>query len=320
MRKSTIELKDPMPYTEPNLFSGLDSQIPIVADEIIYENDLNVEYHNKFNQIIFKDFTESDFNIFFILCAVAKNQRARTIKIAFEQMRMFVENDKNKKRFYKNIVDFAKKLNSLKAQKSQIDEEGYEIFSAYTFFEKIIADEKAHILTIKVTESSLELINDLTSHFTSFEVREFCSISNKYAKNLYRLLKQYQATGKYIVKYNQLRQFMDVPSTYETCDVDKRVLKPSIIKLLETSPHTHKPYFENLAYEKIKEKRGGQKGRGRGGSIEYIEFSFTPSILKKSQEKNKGANSGIYTPPPTPRNSNPEINLKKEEVVISFGA
>ncbi len=64
----------------------------------------------------------------------------------------------------------------------------------------------------------------------------FKSACNKYAKNLYRLLKQYQATGKYIVKYNQFKELMDIPNKYETCDIDKRILKPSIIKLTETSP------------------------------------------------------------------------------------
>lgn len=29
---------------------------------------------------------------------------------------------------------------------------------------------------------------------------------------------------------------MDIPNKYETCDIDKRILKPSIIKLTETSP------------------------------------------------------------------------------------
>lgn len=287
---------------QPNLFGDLIDNTPqVIADEVVYEKDLSVEYQNRFNQIIFKDFTEADFNIFFILCAIAKNQRARIIRIGFEQMRMFVENDKNKKRFYKNVVDFAKKLNSLKAQKSQIDEEGYERFAAYTFFEKIIADEKSCVLSIKVTESSIELINDLTSHFTAFEVREFCSISNKYAKNLYRLLKQYQATGKYIVKYTQFKELMDIPNKYETCDIDKRILKPSIIKLAETSPYTNKPYFENLAYEKIKEKASGEKGRGRGGSIERIEFSFAPSMFEKKNKKEKNATKGNILPPP-PRN------------------
>lgn len=293
------------PQIQKDLFGNVINLAENLADGVVYEKDLSVEYQNRFNQIVFKDFTEADFNIFFILCAVAKNQRARVIKINFEQMRSFVENDKNKKRFYKNIVEFAKKLNSLKAQKSQIDEEGYERFSAYTFFEKIIADEKSCVLTIKVTESSIELINDLTSHFTAFEVREFCSLNNKYTKNLYRLLKQYQASGKYVVKYAKFKELMSIPETYQTCDIDKQVLKPAVLKLIETSPYTNKPYFENLTYEKIKEGNNGKRGRGQGGSIDRIEFSFTPSLSKKK------ANKKIIPPPP----GQPLI---KTELVVSL--
>lgn len=298
---------------QKNLFGEVINPAEILADDVVYDKQLSVEYENRFNQIIFKDFTEADFNIFFILCAVAKNQRARIINISFEQMREFVENDKNKKRFYKNIVDFAKKLNSLKAQKSQIDEEGYERFSAYTFFERIIADEKTCVLSIKVTESSLELINELTSHFTSFELREFCSLNNKYTKNLYRLLKQYQATGKYVVKYARFKELMSIPSSYETRDIDKQVLKPSILKLIETSPYTNKPYFENLAYKKIKENTKGEKGRGQSGAIDRIEFSFTPSLPKTKKKANK---SNILPPPPATQI--PEMKLKYEEFVLSM--
>ena len=284
-----------------------------LADDVVYEKDLSVEYENRFNQIIFRDFTEADFNIFFILCAIAKNQRTRTITIKFEQMREFVESDKNRRRFYKNIIDFAKKLNSLKAEKSQIDEEGYERFSAYTFFEKIMADEKSRTLVIKVTESSMELINDITSHFTRFEVREFCAINNKYAKNLYRLLKQFQATGRYVVKYSKFRELMSIPAKYESCDIDKRILKPSVLKLAENSPYTNKPYFENLTFEKIKEDSNGKKSKGQGGSIDRIEFAFTPRAI---EIKKKGADKSKIPPPPP--HILAESNFKTEELVFSF--
>ncbi len=255
----------------------------------MYEES-EIKYPNQPSYIIFQDFTEVDLNIFFILCEVVKYQRSRTIRIHFEQMRYFVVNDKNKKRFYKNIVNFTKKLNSLKAQKSQIDKEGYEIFSAYAFFEKISADEKACMLTIKITESSLKLINDITSCFTSFEVREFCFLNNKYAKNLYRLLKPYQAIGIYIIKYACFKEMMSIPKSYQARDIDRQVLKPAILKLTQVSPYTHKPYFENLTYTKIK-----SKSKGQGGSIDAIAFSFVPRAVHKARWLDKSP------PPPPPR-------------------
>ena len=105
---------------------------------------------------------------------------------------------------------------------------------------------------------------------------------------------------------------MSIPSSYETTDIDKQVLKPSILKLIETSPYTNKPYFENLAYKKIKENTKGEKGRGQGGAIDRIEFSFTPSLPKTK----KKANKGNILPPPAKQI--PEMKLKYEEFVLSM--
>ena len=57
---------------QKNLFGEVINPAEILADDVVYDKQLSVEYENRFNQIIFKDFTEADFNIFFILCAVAK--------------------------------------------------------------------------------------------------------------------------------------------------------------------------------------------------------------------------------------------------------
>ena len=123
------------------------------------------------------------------------------------------------------------------------------------------------------------------------------------------------ATGKYVVKYARFKELMSIPSSYETRDIDKQVLKPSILKLIETSPYTNKPYFENLAYKKIKENTKGEKGRGQSGAIDRIEFSFTPSLPKTKKKANK---SNILPPPPPPAKQIPEMKLKYEEFVLSM--
>lgn len=120
------------------------------------------------------------------------------------------------------------------------------------------------------------------------------------------------ATGKYVVKYARFKELMSIPSSYETRDIDKQVLKPSILKLIETSPYTNKPYFENLAYKKIKENTKGEKGRGQSGAIDRIEFSFTPSLPKTKKKANK---SNILPPP---AKQIPEMKLKYEEFVLSM--
>ena len=64
---------------------------------------------------------------------------------------------------------------------------------------------------------------------------------------------------------------MGIPNTYQSGDIDKQILKPSIKALTGT--------FQNIMYTKIK-----QKGRGRGGKVVAIEFVFKPQTNTNNQK------------------------------------
>ncbi|WP_285658553.1 replication initiation protein, partial [Helicobacter bizzozeronii] len=56
------------------------------------------------------------------------------------------------------------------------------------------------------------LLNFLNAHFTSFELLEFQNINGKYAKTLYRLLKQWKSTGAPPKKkWSEFRELMGIP-------------------------------------------------------------------------------------------------------------
>ncbi|CRF52623.1 hypothetical protein HAL07_10880 [Helicobacter ailurogastricus] len=118
------------------------------------------------------------------------------------------------------------------------------------------------------------LLNYLHGNFTSFELFEFQNISGKYAKTLYRLLKQWKSTGVHPkMEWGEFRELMGISSSYTIGELEMQILKPAVQELQKL------PHFENLCYEKIKTK-------GMGNRITHIQFYFEP-ITKTSKDRER---------------------------------
>ncbi|MBR2157709.1 MAG: replication initiation protein, partial [Campylobacter sp.] len=156
---------------------------------------------------------------------------------------------------------------------------------AFICFEKLkleYADDGEPIMKIKAQEDFFELITNLQLGFTQFELKEFIGIKGKYAKNLYRLLKQFRSTGFLKMEWQEFCKVMQIPTSYKMSHIDQKILKPCVAEL-STEPNlfnSKTTIFKNLKYEKIKDKMG----RGRGGKVIGIEFYFTAETRAEISE------------------------------------
>ncbi|CAM2907550.1 replication initiation protein [Helicobacter felis] len=119
------------------------------------------------------------------------------------------------------------------------------------------------------------LLNFLNANFTSFELLEFQNISGKYAKTLYRLLKQRRSTGVPPKReWGEFRELMGISEKVKLIRViEYEILKPAIKELSKL------PHFDHLCYKKLKTK-------GMGNRITHIQFYFQPiTKTKKEQEQ-----------------------------------
>ncbi|HEB9344529.1 TPA: replication initiation protein [Campylobacter coli] len=128
------------------------------------------------------------------------------------------------------------------------------------------------------------ILNQLTANFTAFELSEFIALSGKYTKTLYRLLKQFRTTGKAYFEWEEFCRIMDIPEKLAMRDIDKSILKPAIRELSKERnlfDQVRVP-FKNLAYEKEK-----TAGRGRGGKVSGIVFTFKPENIEMQKLENE---------------------------------
>lgn len=244
-----------------------------------------VKYHNDFNKISLPSFTAQEQNILMgIICKIKDRKSDENIEFYADELLEFSTENLTKKalaeiikilkeKFFKADFTILERVPELRAIKNTT----FNLFSEFTIY--IDEDNGEDIINIElgVNPRFAYLINDLTKHFTSFELKEFIGLSGKYSKTLYRLLKQFRNTGKctiYSKKWDEFRDFMGIPESYQMSDIDKQILKPAIKELSAERDlfNDKKPIFENLTYKKIKDP----KGRGRGGKVIGIEFYFTP--------------------------------------------
>ena len=236
-----------------------------------------VKYHNDLNKLKFYLFGELEQNILMGVFLNARFNNMREFVLTADDISKFLpQRNPSKQEIFNRVMSLRENLfkidytHEMKLDNGLIELSFYNIFSVFTLV-YTTENREFEYLKIKISDDFSYLIHNLTKHFTQFELEEFLFLSGKYTKALYIHLKQFRTTGVWRVSWDNFKELLGIPSNYRMCDIDLRVLKPSVAQLqepLNLFERSRTP-FKNLKYTKIK-----GKGRGRGGAIKEIEFTF----------------------------------------------
>ena len=245
-------------------------------------SNLAVKYDNKMNLLAFKDLDKVEANLFFSIVARAKEKGEEKITLSFIEIAEFLEANYTNKQLREMIIKGVGKV--VRTAIKWENDEGIRIF---TLFKEFLIPHNENYLTVSINEPFLFILNSFENGgFTAFELAEFSSLSSKYTQTIYRLLKQFKKTGFRAIKWSDFLEIMDIPKSYQMCDIDKQILKPAIAELTQEADifNQNNPIFKKLTYKKI-------RGKGRGRPVEKIEFYFMPETNEppKEQKKNEKA-------------------------------
>ncbi|MBR6611811.1 MAG: replication initiation protein [Campylobacter sp.] len=211
-----------------------------------------------------------------------KEKRKLTIPYAeFVKICRIDDWNRNFTEIWYEIKDFLDILTSFKIE--------YQTqFRYYNFvcFEEAMHDTQEQTINITFQSRFYDMIVNYKYGFTSFELSEFISLESKYSKILYRLLKQFKYTGYFKIEWQEFCNLMQIPKSYNQSDIDKQILKPAMNELSKSRilDEQERTPFKNIKYDKIK-----GCGRGRGGKVIGIEFTFdkeTKETTNKRQTRN----------------------------------
>lgn len=219
-----------------------------------------VKYDNFLNSLSLKGFTGTELDMLMTLCQRARDKECDVVQLDFAEMQslMNLHYNMTSKQFEAALDKMNEKLNKVSCH---IKTETKSI--RFVLFPTFEADYQERRLRVRVNQDFRFVLNALTKNFTRFELTEFTALDSKYAKNLYRLLKQYRRTGTYKKSAEELRELMDCPKTYSAKYFMDKCIKPAVKEL------TGAGYFQELKVETV-------WAHSKGAPITHYIITFKP--------------------------------------------
>ncbi len=230
-------------------------------------------YHNNANKVNLGKLSEREANLLFAIFQRLKDQGNTLIRFEpqdLKRMIMVKSNLTNRQllQVLKNLLDNISGANFWIIREHVENGEIYEDHTSYMLFKQFEIrihkpTQTIEYLDVQLNDSYQYLLNNLGmgGQYTSFKLLEFQRVRGKYAKTLYRLLKQYKSTGILSVEWSQFRELLDIPKDYEMRNIDQKVLTPSLKELRKIYP------FEHLSYKKERKSHDKRK-------VTHIDFYF----------------------------------------------
>ncbi len=230
-----------------------------------------ITYHNNANKVNLGKLSEREANLLFAIFQKLKDQGNTLIRFEPQDLRKML----GIKISYDNLTRTARSMwNKIKTAdfwevrdiivngRECVSEKNYMLFQVC----EIVSDKETReflYMDIQLNTGYQYLLNNLGmgGQYTSFNLLEFQRVRGKYAKTLYRLLKQYKSTGILSVEWTQFRELLDIPKDYEMRNIDQKVLTPSLKELRKIYP------FEHLSYKKERKSHDRRK-------VTHIDFYF----------------------------------------------
>ncbi len=246
-------------------------------------------YHNNANKVNLGKLSEREANLLFAIFQKLKDQGNTLIRFEpqdLKRMIMVKSNLTNRQllQILKNLLDNISGANFWIIREHVENGEVYEDHKSYMLFKQFEIrihkpTQNIEYLEVQLNDSYQYLLNNLGmgGQYTSFKLLEFQKVRGKYAKTLYRLLKQYKSTGILSVEWDQFMELLDIPKDYEMRNIDQKVLTPSLKELRKIYP------FEHLSYKK--ERRNSHDRR----KVTHIDFYFE-QLPQGETNKQKQAN------------------------------
>ena len=215
-----------------------------------------VIYKNEMNLVPLRRFTATEINLFFAMCNKLKEQDTNTLHLSFDELKELSNYSPETRNINRFVDDLQRVYDKMLDIRYTIRTETK--IKKFVLFYKYEIDISERYLEIATSPDLKYILNSITSNFTKFELKEMTHLKSTYAKNMFRILKQYKHTGYMKIKIDDFRERLDIPKSYRMTDINKNVLKPIVTELNAT--------FNNLHINKIKAKKGRK--------IEWLEFIF----------------------------------------------
>lgn len=243
-------------------------------------------YHNDLNMVKLPYFTETQLNLFFNLIHKMRHKKQGEI-VRFDTQeisKMIAKRNATNEQILEVTRQlfgriFQANFKKILIGNGKITEEYVNLFKTM----KIIHwndNKKIDGIELETNEHFEYLLGELLENYNEFELVEFVALRGIYTKLIYTHLKQFRTTGKWLIKWDEFRNKLDIPYSLKPSDIDK-IIKSAIKELTaeRTLFDQKRIPFKNLKYQKL--TKSGEPNR-RKLTPYYIEFTFIPQNSTKT--------------------------------------
>ena len=238
-----------------------------------------VKYSNELHELKFNSMNEAQQNVFFTLLQQFRNTDGYTLELDFNKIFELAQIANNSS-YRKEILNKLRQIQTITFM--------YEIndlgdLQQDVIFPSIRTDTQNRRLFVKVSKGFKDrYISSPLKGWTRYELAEFVGLNGTYTKTIYRYLKQFKSSGRWRIRYDDFKELLGIPESYQSCDIDKRILKPTLKELSAERNlfDQRRTPFEKLVVKKHK----------KGREIEALEFCFMPqpvSAIEKDERQHE---------------------------------
>ena len=272
---------------------------------VIYNNDLNTK-------VYLKKFNNFNWDIFMIVVSALAYTKTGVEYISLKEiMKKTNYTSKNWENFINKIRETNRKiLASVCEVETERDIDQFPLFKRFK-----IEDKK--FLRVEVDKEYMFFFNNY-DEYTSFGLKTFLELKNKYTKPLFKQLMQFKNTGKAFFRMEDFRNKLDIPNSLSFSKVRDRILIPSIqdfsiifknykiiVKVLDGEEIE---ITENMSDEAKKDRR----------QVTNINFFFTLTKKEDIITENEVVSNQAKRLQTTNTTDEEEIDIKDEERLFNL--
>lgn len=273
---------------------------------VIYNNELNTK-------VYLKKFNNFNWDIFMIVVSALAFTKNGVAEIGLMEIKKKTNyTSQNNENFKNKLKETNRKiLQSVCEIETGEDTEQFPLFKKF----KIIGKKT---LRVEVGEDYMSFFTDY-SEYTSFGLKTFLTLKNKYTKPLFKELMQFKATGKAFFKMEDFRSKLDIPNSLSFSKIRDRILIPSIkdFSILFKNYKIIAKFLDGEEIE-IREDMSNEAKKDRR-QVTNINFFFT--LTKKEDiitEKTEVVSNQTERLQTTNTTDEEEIDIKQEEKLFNL--
>lgn len=225
-------------------------------------------------QLIWKNLTNDELTLFYLICAKAKENSSPTINLKMTDYT--VELQGTTYQWTKMVMDMMNNIMNIRCYED-LGSGGRQYSN---FFNKYRYIKSTKEIYVELSELGIDKVNSILNDVDVEKLKKLNSLKGKYAYRIAQLLLPYNIAGYHEIDIKELKDLLEIPDSYVLKEISRIVFKPAIKEINSSE------LLENLSYRYFMPY----------GHTESVIFEWNHFDYDKKSEKNNKERKGEVKP------------------------